>query len=296
MIAGKSEDRTDMKSLLHFASLALSSAVSTSKCPFPHATNTAPISAAATANHFIDHTETGHAVASWCVAAGRPQATVAVSSASDLATVLRDFWSVSRGFADEDGPMGRQRIIALPNWAEGASDPQLFAALLQHIASCADVCEYVGESLVVAGRHPAAVPNDDEPISPPCPMLLLRAFTSKSSSSSPSGEEVPDGVYDPYANIAADSSSSADGSSEEIDDSIVLSETRKWVEGIIVDMKVCPFSSTADKAGMPIGGVSYPISHASIGEEVYEAFWEQVRSLCMRCSLTLRSFILSSFF
>ena len=117
-------------------------------------------------------------------------------------------------------------------------------------------------------------------------MLLLRAFTSKSSSSSPSGEEVPDGVYDPYANIAADSSSSADGSSEEIDDSIVLSETRKWVEGIIVDMKVCPFSSTADKAGMPIGGVSYPISHASIGEEVYEAFWEQVRYRYMHALLT----------
>ena len=32
--------------------------------------------------------------------------------------------------------------------------------------------------------------------------------------------------------------------------------------------EVCPFSSTADRAGLPSGGVTYPITHATTGEEV----------------------------
>ena len=55
-----------------------------------------------------------------------------------------------------------------------------------------------------------------------------------------------------------------------------MAATRAWVEAVIVKMKVCPFSSTADRAGLPAGGVSYPLTHAATGEEVYERFWEQV--------------------
>ena len=125
--------------------------------------------------------DVGRAVASWCVSAGREHATVAVSGADCIAGVLRDFWSVARVFAQEDCPHSRQRVLALPSWVEGSADPQLFQALLQHLVACAEICEYVGESLLVAGRHPAAV-NGDEPDGAPCPMLLLRAYTQAASS------------------------------------------------------------------------------------------------------------------
>ena len=220
--------------------------------------------------------DAGRAVASWCVSAGREHATVAVSGADCIAGVLRDFWSVARVFAQEDGSRGRQRVLALPSWEEGSYDPQLFQALLQHIVACAEICEYVGDSLLVAGRHPAAV-SGDEPDNAPCPMLLLRAYTQAASSVG----EVYSGT-NPYS--GADPYGSTDPHAGKMDaleqswasDECVLGQTRAWVQGIIVNMKVCPFSSTADKAGMPIGGVSYPISHARTGEEVYEAFWSQV--------------------
>lgn len=150
----------------------------------------------------------------------------------------------------------------------------MFHQLLQHISDCAEVCTYLGESMLVAGRHPAAKANDDEPEPVPCPMLLLRAFTQKQW-----GDYADEnyGEDDPFAVLsdeAMDIAPTNDASDEQ-----VMQMTRKWVEGIIVDMKVCPFSSTADKAGMPIGGVSYPLSHATTGEEVYEAFWGQVLEL-----------------
>jgi len=46
-----------------------------------------------------------------------------------------------------------------------------------------------------------------------------------------------------------------------------------------VKMKVCPFSSTADRAGLPAGGVTYPLTRAAVGEAVYEQFWAQVLEL-----------------
>merc|ERR1719421_2374247 len=75
-------------------------------------------------------------------------------------------------------------------------------------------------------------------------------------------------------------------------DAEVLTASRDWVEGIICKVKVCPFSSTADRAGLPSGGVSYPITHATTGEEVYEAFWNQVSELARTDQQTLSTVLL----
>jgi len=84
---------------------------------------------------------------------------------------------------------------------------------------------------------------------------------------------------DPYAGVASEASASEGGTTPVAGDDEVLAQTREWVEAVIVKMKVCPFSSTADRAGLPAGGVTYPLSQASTGEEVYEAFWGQVLEL-----------------
>ena len=207
--------------------------------------------------------------------AGRAEAAVAMSTSTTLPGVLRDFWSLARTFSRQDGPIGRQCVLALPGWAEGAADIGLFQRTLQHITDCADLCEYVGESLLVAGRHPSAKPQDDEPGAVPYPFLLLRSFRQAEY-----GEFEEDyGESDPFAQLSDDAMDRAP--SGYASDECVLGQTRAWVEGIIVDMKVCPFSSSADKAGLPIGGVSYPITHATTGEEVYEQFWGQVVQLLL---------------
>ena len=135
----------------------------------------APIAQAA-----ADPAAAGLSVAEWCVSAGREEAKVAVSSATTVAGCLHDFWMVARGFAEDDGPRGRQCVIALPFWTQGVSDMKLFERMLEHISGCSDMCEYVGDSMTIAGRHPAASRNDDEPQSAPCPILLLKSYKQTS--------------------------------------------------------------------------------------------------------------------
>ena len=233
---------------------------------------------AATAALGDDPVLAGRAVAEWCVAADRAQATVAVSSAATLAQALRDFWSVARAFAEDGGERGRQRILAFPAWSRCASDYPSFQRVLQHLQDCSEVCEYLGESLVVTGRHPSAPASEDEPRAVPCPMLVLRSFTQRAWGDY---SEENSGLANPFAttpeSVAMDGGGGGGG--ETASDADVLSSTRQWVEGIICKVKVCPFSSSADRAGLPAGGVTYPITHATTAEEVYEEFWGQVLEL-----------------
>ena len=103
----------------------------------------------------------GQSVAQWCVASGRERATVAVSGASTLSGALTDFWAVTRAFAEGEGVVGRQRAVAFP-FLPALADEGLFKSLVQHIDECSGMCEYVGQSMLVAGRHPATC-ADGEP-------------------------------------------------------------------------------------------------------------------------------------
>ena len=221
-----------------------------------------------------DAATTSRLVAEWCVASDRAQASVAISGATELASAMRDFWTSVHSFAREPGAIGRQRVLAFPKWAD-SFEATMFQRVMQHISDCSEVCEYLGESMLVAGRHPSSKPGDGEAIAP-CPMIVLRSYNA------PSLQDYED-VYDgpnPFAVLpdeAMDFSERGDG--RVASDEEVIAVTRKWVEAVIVQMKVCPFSSSADRAGLPAGGVSYPLTHASTGEEVYEQFWEQVLQL-----------------
>ena len=214
------------------------------------------------------------------MATGREQATVAVTDATTLAGVMHHFWIAARHFAEEGAERGSQRILALPCF-EKAADPKHFQAVLQHITDCAEVCEYVGESLMVAARHPAAL-QGDEPVAP-CPMLLLRSFRQAARPQTDEIDpyaDVPSDEYDPYADVPSDDAATDTGGPDGwAADEEIMASTRAWVEGVIVKMKVCPFSATADMAGIPVGGVTYPICHGTTGEEVYEAFWGQCQEL-----------------
>ena len=46
----------------------------------------------------------------------------------------------------------------------------------------------------------------------------------------------------------------------------MIEKTLDWVEAVIVKMRVCPFSSSAHRAGIPAGGISYPITRAAVSE------------------------------
>lgn len=219
----------------------------------------------------IDESEVAQQVAEWCVSAGRGDSGVLVSGSVTTAAVLRDFWSVACDVADAATPA--TYIIALPNWTEG-TDRRYFQAVANHLLACGEVCEHVCDSILVTARHPDADTTEEEPMAAPYPMLLLRSFTRKADFDESTDPFGPDSIFadgdDPFAEPPPPPPPPED---------IILQETHKWVDGVIVHMKVCPFSSSVEKAGLPVGGVTYPICHSSTAEGVYRAFWSELCEL-----------------
>lgn len=60
------------------------------------------------------------------------------------------------------------------------------------------------------------------------------------------------------------------------DSSIELEETKEFVQAMIADFSVCPFTNNADKAGVPRGLIRYKMSNAQTIEEAYYDFWMEL--------------------
>eukprot|EP00310_Coccolithus_braarudii_P017854 CAMPEP_0183354278 /NCGR_PEP_ID=MMETSP0164_2-20130417/37216_1 /TAXON_ID=221442 /ORGANISM="Coccolithus pelagicus ssp braarudi, Strain PLY182g" /LENGTH=415 /DNA_ID=CAMNT_0025527133 /DNA_START=15 /DNA_END=1262 /DNA_ORIENTATION=+ len=215
---------------------------------------------------------TEQSVGAWAVQVGRGDAGLISSNAASTAEALRDFWYVT---ASMDG-VTEERIIAFPEWTSALNDVRAFLSVVNHIASCSDLCENLGETLVCAARHPSGAPVDEEP-APPCPMLLLRSFSGTTWSSG--DEDAYFNGVDPFAALEAQIGRGHAQEHKLSTDAQVLEATHRWVDALIVRMRVCPFSSSVERAGLPAGAVSYPISRATTVEQVYQAFWEQVELL-----------------
>ena len=66
---------------------------------------------------------------------------------------------------------------------------------------------------------------------------------------------------------------------QELDDEVVLKDTKEWVRKIIADFGVCPFTIDPERAGIPMGGVRYTVSRAQNTEGAFLAFWEDVLAM-----------------
>ena len=65
----------------------------------------------------------------------------------------------------------------------------------------------------------------------------------------------------------------------EEDDEVVLKDTKRWVNTVMADFGVCPFTIDDNRAGIPMGGVRYTVSRAKTTEEAFLAFWEDTLAL-----------------
>jgi hypothetical protein len=60
------------------------------------------------------------------------------------------------------------------------------------------------------------------------------------------------------------------------DDDVIISLTKNWVGKLMSDMGVCPFTASADQAGLPLGTVFYKVERCTSFEEMYAAYWKEV--------------------
>ena len=215
---------------------------------------------------------TGRSIAEWCVSSDRSEATVAVSSASTVVGAMRDFWHVAHTFGGEGGAPGRQRLLAFPAWRD-AADPAAFQRVLEHIQSCADICEFMGDTMLIAGKHPSAPPSESEPHAAPVPMILLRSFMQKPWNDF---SEENFGEADPFAALP-DGDYINDNElvdPEALSDDECMAKMVGWVKAVAEDIGVLPRESAdAPLLDPHLAGVSCALSRARTGEEIYEAFW-----------------------
>lgn len=222
------------------------------------------------------HMNADQNVMRWCQETNRNEASLTVSQARNTVEALRDFWFLVRSVGLTEG--AAQHVIAFDGWSDAFTASE-FSKFVKHINLCSECSDMLGESLLCAARHPSN-PQDGEPASP-YPLFVLKKFAKGSSGFSADDDEYFGG-FDPFADLEArlGGSSVVQPKNSGTDDQ-VLSLTRKWVEAVIVEMKVCPFSASADFAGLPMGGVQYPINRATTADEVYQVFYEELERLLL---------------
>jgi hypothetical protein len=158
--------------------------------------------------------------------------------------------------------------------------PRYLNLLMAHLDSCKDVCDYFGIST-------ALVPFTDE-------KKKIVGFTVKSyrNPGADSKDEF-DFAYDPFWDDGTDFDALYKGIDDEYgdapkdpypeivnkvpdDDDQIIDITKKWVNKLMSDMGICPFTSGAEMAGLPIGNVFYGVDRCSGFEDMYHGYWKEV--------------------
>jgi hypothetical protein len=161
--------------------------------------------------------------------------------------------------------------------------------LLAHLDHCKDVCDHFGITT-------SLVPYVDKKAG-----NKIVGFTSKSFRNPKSynvdgtggsdSEDDYDFAYDPMWDDGTDFDALYSGIDDDDltkdpypeivnkvpdDDEVVIDITKQWVQSVMSDMGICPFSPSASQAGLPVGPVLYEVSRASTVEDMYVKYWEEV--------------------
>lgn len=59
-------------------------------------------------------------------------------------------------------------------------------------------------------------------------------------------------------------------------DNVIVEQSRLWVDTMMSSLALCPFTSGADLAGLPMGNIRYEVDRVSTIEGVYEKYWKEV--------------------
>jgi len=173
---------------------------------------------------------------------------------------------------------------------EHLSNPTFVARIMNHFNSCKDVCDDFGVSILLS---PQVNPN-----------RIAEAFTVKSFSdplSLSSGKDGADDTggyifhndefWDDDFELDIDPSTLYDEDEDELDDAMsektlpsdegvtddaMIQITKDWVDTMMSNMGICPFTSGPDLAGLPLGQVYYDVDRCSKIEHVYASYWREV--------------------
>lgn len=164
--------------------------------------------------------------------------------------------------------------------ADKLSDPDFISRLLAHFDTCKDVCDNFGVNTVLI-PHPS---SDD-----------VKGFTVKSyrnPSSHMNTLNLADGTVnftpDPFWDDEEEwdfSGIDDDMPKDDLpeiknlvpkDNKVIIDLTRNWVDKMMADLALCPFTRSADASGIPMGPVRYHVDRVTAMEDAYMVYWGEV--------------------
>jgi hypothetical protein len=157
--------------------------------------------------------------------------------------------------------------------------PKYLNLLFAHLDSCKDVCDHFGiTTTLVPYKQKGKIVG-----------FTVKSF--KNPSSTKDGEDNYNFKYDPFWDDGTDFESLYAGVDDEDikddpyptienkipnDDEEIISITKSWVNAVMTDMGICPFTQGPDKAGLPIGNVFYCVDRSTGFEDIYAKYWKEV--------------------
>mmetsp|Transcript_32779 Transcript_32779/g.68927 ORF Transcript_32779/g.68927 Transcript_32779/m.68927 type:complete len:477 (-) Transcript_32779:186-1616(-) len=170
-----------------------------------------------------------------------------------------------------------------PGMADQLSNPEFVDNLLAHLDACKDVCDSFGVNTVLV---PCGQPNNNN---------VVQGFTVKSyrnpqnTAGTFSGDAsqmkfAPDPFWDDdeewdFSGLDDDVGKDALPEIENLipkEDAVIVDLSRKWVDRMMADLALCPFTQSDAKSGIPLGPVHYHVDRVSVMEDAYKAYWSEV--------------------
>jgi hypothetical protein len=183
------------------------------------------------------------------------------------------------------------------------SDPTYLELLLGHLDVCKDVCDDFGVNTVLSPLRK----QDGKNAAPVVVGFVVKSYRDPNkvgtfaSDSNGEFQFAPDPYFDDedwdvledQIRALAEEDAELDGD-DEMDESdwrkdlpevvdripeeedVIVDVSKKWVDKIMSDMGICPFTKGADMAGLPMGKVFYTVERSVSVEEMYARYWEEV--------------------
>ncbi len=60
------------------------------------------------------------------------------------------------------------------------------------------------------------------------------------------------------------------------DNNEIIDLSKKWVDRMMADLALCPFTQNAERSGIPLGPVRYHVDRVTSMEDAYMAYWGEV--------------------
>jgi hypothetical protein len=167
--------------------------------------------------------------------------------------------------------------------------PRFLNLLFAHLDSCKDVCDHFGITTTLVPYQ-----KDGKVVG-----FTVKSFRNPQKKIGSSNVE--DGEfefeYDPFWDDGTDYEALYSGVDEQEeggatsdpypkiqnripdDDEEIIETTKQWVDAMMSECGICPFTQGAEKAGLPVGNVFYCVDRATGFEDMYVRYWKEVSRL-----------------